>query len=635
LEPYKEIVNLKEYHFFTGYADLKYGANYNRYRSEKTNDDHFIHRLYYDIEIYSVSKLLTGEEFKKWEPNFQLSRIKDNLIIVHFEGKEYGVNADVVYLNESFGPDHVQREGDELHGDFAKVPVAFKIHKKSLGFRCIPNYPTGNIEFREDGEYHEYTTGGIEPDGETCSTEWRKKPIEIKCPKDQPTGSREDKENCYRLEYFSGQKSADGTTCLTYWGEWICDGKPNCEKDKATGRRQERGNCYRLEYYTGELKADGKSCETYWGEWECEDRPPGCLSGIGCLGILFWLIALVWAFFCIKWAIDYGSFLPILFGIGIPLLLAGLGYVINFLGRYAIGIGRVFRWIMNLVLLIVILSLLNGLFNFFGGADSRRDYLPKADTSYDDQDVVDVDPQNDRGDGRVPDPGDSQRQFKRVHLKWSGFEGQRYKGSFDVRLDHLRQSSYNLKRAQGQQLNSYALVYQTVHDKDKNYLNGLYNMLDSIRSVNGQTRNQFAKTIVSMVQSINYVLILEQSCDDRRLLQNRNLRQMLLEGVPCEGYAPYGIKTPTEFLTSMKGDCDTRTLLLYTIFKHYGYDVAILNSEYYGHSMLGLSIEGINGAYKSLGNSRYYFWETTDKGYYPGQLAREMGMLNYWKIEIN
>jgi len=634
LEPYKEIVNFKEYHFFTGYANLKYGADYNRYRSEKTNNEHFIHRIYYDIEIFTVSKLPSEEEFKKWEPNFQLSRIKDNLITIHFEGKEYGVNADVIYLNESFKPSHVQREGDELHGDFVMVPVAFKIHKKSLGFRCIPNYPTGNIEFRGGVEYHEYTTGGIEPDSETCSTEWRRKSDEPFCAKDQPTGNREDLGSCYRLEYFSGEMSSDRINCLTYWGDWVCEEEPNCEKDKATGRRQDRGNCYRIEYYTGDLNADGKSCETYWGEWICEDRP-GCLSRIGCLGILFWLIAIIWAFFCINWAIDYGSFLPILFGIGLPLLLAGLGTAINFLGKYSLSIGRVFKWLMNLVLFFIILSILNGLLNFFEEGDTSRDYFPKEDNAYDEQNVVDVDPQNDLDGGRIPDSDQARRQCKRVHLKWTGHEGQHYQGAFDIRLDELRQSSYNLRQAKDIRMNSYAQVYNSVYSVDKNYLNSLYSMLDSLRSVNSQSKVQFAKSIVSMVQSIKYVLILEQSCDDRGLLQNRNLRQMLMEGVPCEGNAPYGIKTPTEFLTSLNGDCDTRTLLLYTIFKHYGYNVAILNSEYYGHSMLGLSLNGLKGAYKSLGDKRYYFWETTNKGYYPGQLTREMGMLNYWKIVIN
>ena len=160
-------------------------------------------------------------------------------------------------------------------------------------------------------------------------------------------------------------------------------------------------------------------------------------------------------------------------------------------------------------------------------------------------------------------------------------------------------------------------------------------MLDSIRLNKRQNKLQFANTIVSMVQSIDYVLILEEDCDDPNVLRNNQIRQMKLTGVPCEGYAPFGIKTPVQFLSDLKGDCDSRTLLLYTIFQHYKYDVAIINSDYYGHSILGLNVQGAGGVFKSINGRRYYFWETTSKGFGIGQLPNETGMLNYWKIELN
>jgi hypothetical protein len=44
----------------------------------------------------------------------------------------------------------------------------------------------------------------------------------------------------------------------------------------------------------------------------------------------------------------------------------------------------------------------------------------------------------------------------------------------------------------------------------------------------------------------------------------------------CDGYERFGINTPVEFIATLQGDCDTRTLLLYTILAHYGYDVALM-----------------------------------------------------------
>jgi hypothetical protein len=138
-----------------------------------------------------------------------------------------------------------------------------------------------------------------------------------------------------------------------------------------------------------------------------------------------------------------------------------------------------------------------------------------------------------------------------------------------------------------------------------------------------------------MVQSIDYVLILEQNCNDPSNLQSQQFIEMRNSGISCDGLAPFGLKTPLQFLSNLKGDCDTRTLLLYTIFKHYNYNVAIINSEYYLHSMLGLDLPGVKGVFKVYNGVKYYFWETTNKGFRIGELPRENGNVNYWNIKLN
>ena len=225
MEPYKEIVNIEEFIFFKGLANLKYGAVHNRYASKKSEDVHYSHRDYYDIEISDVEKFHSLNEFKKWTPKFELNKIRNDYFIVHFDGKEYRIKADVLYIHESLYENHVQVEGDDLHGDFAQVPVAFRMHKKSKWLQCKPNVPTGGCEAREDGVYTEYTTGGFESDGETCSTIWLSRPpppFTSPCPKNESTGKRETKNKCYRLEYYSGNLNEDGLTCETIWGDWIC-----------------------------------------------------------------------------------------------------------------------------------------------------------------------------------------------------------------------------------------------------------------------------------------------------------------------------------------------------------------------------------------------------------------------------
>ena len=613
MEPYQEIVNIEEFIFFRGLANLKYGADYDRYRSEKSSDDHYSHRLYYDIEVKDVTMFESSEEFKKWIPKFELKNIKNEQVIVHLKGKEYGIKTDVLYIHDSLYAEHTQKEGDELHGDFFQVSVAFRMHKRSQLIRCIPNFPTGKEEHRVDGLYKEYTTGDFESDGETCSTIWTKyppPPLPPTCEEGKPTGKKENKNKCYRLEYYKAD-------CSTYWGEWICE----CVQDEWTGNEKEEGGWIWREYFNSD-------CTTIWKQYKISEPPVGCLS------YLPFILAILWAALCCYWAIKYGSFMPILFGIGIPLFLSGFGYAINFLGRFSRGIGRLFKWIMNLLAFLFILFLLNGLISFFTSSHWGGGRVP-VDTSWDKQEVL---PEDQGNESNVIDTDDGKKLNRdkiTVKLKWKDLEDNRYVGKYSIYKDELALSVTNIKKLKTLNLSSFRSVYVKIYEEDKKYFGSIYSMLDSIRLNKRQNKLQFANTIVSMVQSIDYVLILEEDCNDPEVLRNNQIRQMKLTGVPCEGYAPFGIKTPTQFLSNLKGDCDSRTLILYTILKHFNYDVAIINSDYYGHSMLGLNIQGANGVFKAYYGRKYYFWETTSKGFGIGQLPKETGELNYWKIEIN
>ena len=51
--------------------------------------------------------------------------------------------------------------------------------------------------------------------------------------------------------------------------------------------------------------------------------------------------------------------------------------------------------------------------------------------------------------------------------------------------------------------------------------------------------------------------------------------------------------------------------------------------------MLGLDLPGASGMYKPYNGVRYYFWETTSKGFKIGEIPKQNGNLNYWQIELN
>ena len=170
-------------------------------------------------------------------------------------------------------------------------------------------------------------------------------------------------------------------------------------------------------------------------------------------------------------------------------------------------------------------------------------------------------------------------------------------------------------------------------ENDKNKLNGLYDLFDSINNKNKLSKVKFAEMVVSFVQDIPYAIILEKGCN-ASLYSDRFTRNYLLNpNSICDGYQRFGINTPVEFIANLKGDCDSRTVLLYTIFSHYDYDVTVLSSEFYGHSILGIDLP-VNGTAYAYRSQRYVMWETTAPNCKPGIIPNEISNLNNWRISL-
>ena len=108
---------------------------------------------------------------------------------------------------------------------------------------------------------------------------------------------------------------------------------------------------------------------------------------------------------------------------------------------------------------------------------------------------------------------------------------------------------------------------------------------------------------------------------------------MINKGFECDSYVKGAIYSPVEFIDKFKGDCDTRTVFLYTVLKRYKYDVVILNSDVYGHSILGVNISS-SGRYKYHNGKRYYTWETTSPGWRLGDLPPDYYNIKYWHVTL-
>lgn len=179
---------------------------------------------------------------------------------------------------------------------------------------------------------------------------------------------------------------------------------------------------------------------------------------------------------------------------------------------------------------------------------------------------------------------------------------------------------------------SWTYLYKKITENDKNKLEHIYRLLDSLNNKNNFSRYEFADLIVTFVQSIPYNLLVQSSCENAS--KNTSIKKMIDNGILCEEFVYAGLYTPAEFMTNYKGDCDTRTLFLYTILSDYDFDVVILNSDLYSHSIIGVNLPA-SGNYILHRGKKYFTWETTNKGWKLGNLPPSYINLKYWNVVLS
>ncbi|SDC80130.1 ABC transporter permease [Niabella drilacis] len=221
------------------------------------------------------------------------------------------------------------------------------------------------------------------------------------------------------------------------------------------------------------------------------------------------------------------------------------------------------------------------------------------------------------------------------YRSWKDYKGNEYAGKFWVKKSaFINASSFknNLKNI-GNTEDSYREMVYHLKENDKNNLPGVYQLFDSIKAAKCLPADQFAELIVSFVQDIPYTVVLPDACDGSLYADHFIKSYLSGNNARCDGYERFGINTPVEFMATLNGDCDTRTLLLYTMLSHYGYDVAIINSNYYNHSLIGINLPYSGIAY-TYNSRRYVLWETTAPGIEPGIIPNKITNLNYWSIAL-
>lgn len=377
-----------------------------------------------------------------------------------------------------------------------------------------------------------------------------------------------------------------------------------------TGKTETDGSYIRKEYYCKHHN------DTVWDKWENIVSNRHINSGIdsaGCFSSMasfFGLLLFIFFLF---------SILPGLFYV-VPFII--LIILINVFAPY-------FKWIFRLIGAFLLIAFIASIINSLGRSSS---FIPKPPVAVNEtrEEIVKEEVKQD-----VENPEQSNDILIKKFRIWKDYDDNVYEGEYTLLMSKIRKSSYNKNYLSINFPNErgYDEMLYKIKENDKLHLNGVYKLFDSIGQANKMNQVQFAKMVVSFVQDMPYVLILDNACI-ASLYSDRFIKQYLRNSESkCIGHQRFGINTPLEFLYSNEGDCDTRTLLLYTIFARYNYDVALLSSEQYGHSILGINLP-INGIAYKYQNQRYILWETTAYNAKPGILPNEISNLNYWRISL-
>lgn len=372
--------------------------------------------------------------------------------------------------------------------------------------------------------------------------------------------------------------------------------------NKATGKTEVLKNYKRFEYFN----SDGSK---YWGDWIKQGSTKKFSLGNAfswLLQILFCLFILI-PFIILGWKI----ILPIL-------IVCGLIYLISIFRKV---FERIWLGLVYLLGFAMIIFAFLGLKDLF--TQVKRDIKLEASKHELKEEIQSV--------STDPLTGDSVISHYRV---WNDYQGEKYDGYIKVKLSDLNSSSNfrnNINIAVNNQ-KQYNSIVSEINSFDQNRLNLLYIMFDSLKAKYQPDEFQFAEIITSCIQDIPYTLILQDDCD-ATLYNDEFISNYLSNGGSCVGSVKFGLYSPIEFIGTLNGDCDTRTLLLYTVLDHYKYDVAMLSSDVYRHSLLGINLP-YKGVSKFVNGKRYVLWESTQLGAPPGVISKEISDIRFWNVSL-
>lgn len=219
--------------------------------------------------------------------------------------------------------------------------------------------------------------------------------------------------------------------------------------------------------------------------------------------------------------------------------------------------------------------------------------------------------------------------------EWKDYSGAEYTGNYYIfKSDYERSKNNKYTLFESNQRGNYNFIVHKIKEFDQDKLGGVYKMFDSLATKRKLTGLQFASMVIAFVQDYNYSLILPQECDPNVYSDYFVKNYLIKNGGLCIPNEPFGLMTPLETIATSNADCDTRTLLIYTILSKYGYDLVMLSSDLYGHSIIGINLPYYGSNYYTFGNRKYALVETTVRAARPAYIPSEIANMNNWYISL-
>lgn len=617
MEPGQKKITVTEHLYYKGIGSFKYRGDFDNTLSETQLNDYFRLSSFYDLEIHQDLSVIEASEFDKLKEKTNCLEIEQlqGDFKVHHNDEHFVLEADKLYFLFDKEKEHFQIEDDQIHGNFNHAIILFKLHREVEKIVCIEGYSTGETKTVDGVEYKEVYKSD-------CTKEWV---LSKTCKQGQKTGKVKEEEHKIYTEFYN-------ENCTTYWEQ------TGCKDNYKTGETRIKNGIEEYEVYQSD-------CSTKWvrkkknppdSKGSTDRYPNGCWEILGI--ILMVLIGLFYLSVIISF-ISWQGFLILLALVG---FVVGVYYLINYFDRKPKLVkraGNIITLLFYAFLVFVFIMLLSHVFSTSCKREKSRSVSIENSRNKDKNDNIKIEkipPKTEFEKDENDNESTSDDYFYRITVNWTDFKKNDYEGVYLLSNNVHEKSKSNIKSLQrNTSINNISQVYQSVYNNDKKGLKSFYTMLDSVKTANKLNKKQFAELIVSLVQEQQYTIVIDADCSNPSIKSNQAIRELLNHGFECESYHSFGLKTPLEFSKDLKGDCDTRTVLLYTILKHFDYKVAIINSDYYKHSMLGINLPNINGSYKLHRGIKYYFWETTAKGPRLGLLPREFKNTHYWNVVLN